>query len=257
MEKMMKVYFGFDDTDTHDSPYGTGKLVRWFQNDLPTGCECRGVIRQQLYVCDEIPYTSHNSAACMIVEMADPDLLDPAIESAANHLKKHFVAGSDPGLCVATEFDKSLNRLGEFGRFCTHGVSTQKQAIKAATSVHLSGHGGTNDGIIGASAAVGLTASGWSGRFIELNNLRRYPGTIKVHELISDGIKVVSMERDARIPGPDDVVFTNGWIRPRLLGHQPILFVHSIDEGQWENMYFKRKTNHQELQACEGKTEKS
>jgi tRNA(Ile2) C34 agmatinyltransferase TiaS len=253
----MKVYFGFDDTDTHESLYGTGKLVRWFQNDLPEGCECRGVIRQQLYVCDEIPYTSHNSSACMIAEMADPDLLDQAIQSAANHLKKHFVAGSDPGLCVATEFDKSLNRLIDFGHFCTHGVSTQKQALKAAKSVHLSGHGGTNDGIIGAAAAVGLTASGWSGRFIELNNLRRYPETIKVHELRNDGIRVVSMDRDAKIPDPDDLVFTNGWIRPRLLGHQPILFVHPRDEGQWENMYLKRKRAHQVQQAGDAETVKA
>jgi hypothetical protein len=252
---MMKVYFGFDDTDTQDSSYGTGKLVRWFQNDLPEGCECRGVIRQQLYVCDEIPYTSHNSSACMIAEFADPDLLDQAIESAANHLKKHFLAGSDPGLCVATEFDKTLHHLIEFGHFCTHGVSSQKQALKAAKSVHLSGHGGTNDGIIGAAAAVGLTAWGWSGRFIELNNLRRYPETVTVHELTSDGIKVVSMERDSKIPAPDDVVFTNGWIRPRLLGHQPILFVHPEDQGRWKNIYLRRKTNHNELQACETNTE--
>jgi hypothetical protein len=46
---MMKVYFGFDDTDNHDSPYGTGKLVRWFQSDLPEGCECLGVLREQLF----------------------------------------------------------------------------------------------------------------------------------------------------------------------------------------------------------------
>ena len=237
----MKVYFGFDDTDTLDSSYGTGKLVRWFQKDLPKGCKCRGVIRQQLYVCDKIPYTSHNSSACMIVELADPDLLYQAIENAVNHLDTHFVSGSDPGLCVATEFDKSLNRLIEFGHFCTHGVSSQKQALDAAKSVHLSGHGGTNDGIIGAAAAVGLTASGWSGRFIELNNLRSYPETLRVHELRKDGINVVSMERDAKIPAPDDVVATNGWIRPRLLGHQPILLVHPKGEGQWENIYLKRK----------------
>lgn len=240
----MKVYFGFDDTDTHDSFYGTGKLVRWFLKDLPQDCECLGVVRQQLYVCDEIAYTSHNSAACMIAEIADSDLLDQAIESAVNHLKKHFVVGSDPGLCVATEFDKSLNRLIDFGHFCTHEVSTQKQALKAAGSVHLSGHGGTNDGIIGAAAAVGLTASGWSGRFIELKNVRDYPDTIRVSELRKNGIKVVSMDRDAKTPAPDDLVFTNEWIRPRLLGHQPILFVHPKDEGRWENIDLKRKRRH-------------
>ena len=84
----MKVYFGFDDTDTNDSLYGTGKLVRWFQGAMPEGCECLGVVRQQLFVCDEIPYTSHNSAACLIADMAAPDLLNEAIEKAANHLRR-------------------------------------------------------------------------------------------------------------------------------------------------------------------------
>ncbi|MEJ2658508.1 MAG: hypothetical protein P8012_15180 [Desulfobacterales bacterium] len=238
---MMKVYFGFDDTDTHESAYGTGKLVRWFLKDLPQGCECRGIVRQQLHVCDDIPYTSHNSAACMIAEVADSDILDQMIESAANHLKKHFIAGSDPGLCVATEFDESLNRLIDFGHFCTRGVSTQKQALNAAKSVHLSGHGGSHDGIIGAAAAVGLTASGWAGRFIELNHVRDYPETVRVAELRSNGIKVVSMDRNAKVPSPDDRVFTNGWIRPRLLGHRPILLVYSKDERQWVNIDVKRK----------------
>ena len=76
----MRIYLGFDDTDTHDSLYGTGKLVRWFQSAMPQGCECLGVVRQQLFVCDEIPYTSHNSAACLIAEVATPDLLNEVIE---------------------------------------------------------------------------------------------------------------------------------------------------------------------------------
>jgi hypothetical protein len=36
---MMKVYLGFDDTETHDSLYGNGKLVRWFQNAMPAWCD--------------------------------------------------------------------------------------------------------------------------------------------------------------------------------------------------------------------------
>ena len=115
----MRVYFGFDDTDTHDSLYGSGKLVRRFQSAMPDGCECIGVVRQQLFVCDEIPYTSHNSAACLIAEMSEPDLVNEAIESAAGHLKHHAIGGSDPGLCVATEFDSSADRLIDFGRRCT------------------------------------------------------------------------------------------------------------------------------------------
>jgi hypothetical protein len=222
----MKVYFGFDDTDTNDSLYGTGKLVRWFQGAMLKGCDCLGVIRQQLFVCDEIPYTSHNSAACLIAEMPEPDLLNEAIERAANHLKHFAMDGSDPGLCVVTELDSSIECLIDFGHFCTRAVASQRQAVEAAKNVHLSGHGGTKDGIIGAAAAVGLTVSGWLGRFIELENLRNLPDAVLVSELNNMGIGVVSMERDAKVPAPNDTVITNGWVRPRLLGHQPALLVN-------------------------------
>jgi hypothetical protein len=241
---MMKVYLGFDDTDTHDSLYGTGKLVRWFQRAMPEGFKCLGVVRQQLLVCDEIPYTSHNSAACLIADMPEPDLLQDAIARAANHLKQYALNGSDPGLCVVTEFDSAIESLIDFGHFCTRAVSSQRQALAAAKKAHLSGHGGTNDGIIGAAAAVGLTVSGWSGRFIEFGNLRNLPAEIPVGELNNLGVEVVSMDRDAKLPAPDDTVFTNGWLRPRLLGHLPVLFVNPQGKGKWENIYWKRqKTN--------------
>jgi len=248
---MMKVYFGFDDTDTHDSFYGTGKLVRWFQGAMPEGCECLGVVRQQLLVCDEIPYTSHNSAACLIAEMPEPDLLNEAIERAVNHLKQFAVDGSDPGLCVVTEFEPSIQRLIDFGHFCTRAVSTQRQAIEAAKNVHLSGHGGTNDGIIGAAAAVGLTVSGWSGRFIEFGNLRNLPEAVLVSELNNMGIEVVAMERDAKVAAPNDTVITNGWVRPRLIGHQAVLFVGPQGKGQWQNIYWKRKKKNNHFEKHE------
>ena len=107
----MKVYFGFDDTDDHDSPYGTGKLVRWFQRKLPTGCTCLGVVRQQLFISDRIPYTSHNSSACLIAELPEASLLDEMITDAVAHIGMHAASGSDPGLCVATEMDAALGGL--------------------------------------------------------------------------------------------------------------------------------------------------
>ncbi len=247
----MKVYLGFDDTDTLDSLYGTGKLVRWFQGAMPEGCICLGVVRQQLFVCDDIPYTSHNSAACLIAEMPEPDLLNEAVERAANHLKRFAIDGSDPGLCVVTEFESSIQRLIDFGHFCTRAVSTQRQAIEAAKNVHLSGHGGTNDGIIGAAAAVGLTVCGWSGRFVEFGNLRNLSDEALVSELNNMGIEVVSMERDAEVPAPNDSVITNAWLRPRLLGHRPVLFVSPQGKGQWKNIYWKRKKRNNHLEKHE------
>jgi hypothetical protein len=238
---MMKVYLGFDDSDMPDSEYGTGKLARWFQNDMPAGCECLGVVRQQLLVCDDIPYTSHNSAACLIAEMAEPEFLNETIEKAANHLRHFAMDGSDPGLCVVAEGNSSIEGLIDFGHFCTRAVATQKQAAAAAKKAHLSGHGGTNDGIIGAAAAVGLTVWGWSGRFIEFGDLRGLPDQVSVSELNSMGLKVVSVERDAAVPAPNDTVITNGWLRPRLLGNLPVVLVSPQETGQWQNLYCKRR----------------
>lgn len=34
----MRVYVGFDDTDTIDADRGTGKLARRFEDRLPEGC---------------------------------------------------------------------------------------------------------------------------------------------------------------------------------------------------------------------------
>jgi len=69
-------------------------------------------------------------------------------------------------------------------------------------NVHLSGCGGTNDGIIGA-AAEDLTASGWSGRFIKFDRLREFPDPVAVSELEQRLIRDMSLEEDANRPSPE------------------------------------------------------
>ena len=44
----MRAYACFDDTDNLGAPRGTGKLVRWFEAELPEGCTLWGVVRQRL-----------------------------------------------------------------------------------------------------------------------------------------------------------------------------------------------------------------
>jgi hypothetical protein len=229
----MRIYIGFDDTDTADSDRGTGKLARWFENELPNGCRLWGVVRQQLLLDDSIRYTTHNSSACAIIEATNGCSIDELVSSAISHIERHFIPGSDPGLCVASEDNPALSKLILFGRRCTKRVVTQKEAFQAATGIHLSGHGGTNDGIIGAAAAVGLTAHGWGGRFIEFGRLRDFPDEVRVSDLEQSGIAVVSIDRDAQIPSPEDIVDTKGWLRPRLWGGKPGLPVTSRGKNLW------------------------
>ena len=112
--------------------------------------------------------------------------------------------------------------------------------MRVASTIHLSGHGGTNDGIIGAAAAVGLTAAGWHGRFIEFGRLRELPDFMTVNQLEVLGILVISLDRNASLPKPDEIVITNSWVRPRLLGQKPVLPVTSIGKGIWQNIGKKR-----------------
>lgn len=239
----MRAYIGFDDTDNLDSEFGTGKLARCYGALIPEDCRVWGVVRQQLLVDPRIPYTSHNSSACVIVDFSGPSLARRLVQVAVDHIQRTSAAGSDPGLCLVCEDDPALSDLMVFGRQCTEKIVTQKEALQAVGQAHLSGHGGTNDGIIGAAAAVGLTASGWNGRFIEFSNLRQFPNPVAVGALILQGIRVVSLDREALCPSPGDLVNTKGWLRPRLWGSEVVLPVLPAGPGLWESMGEKRNKN--------------
>ncbi len=237
----MRVYIGFDDTDHANADRGTGKLARWFEQALPEGCRLWGVVRQQLLVHEDIPYTSHNSSACAVVEVEDVSLFGDLVSRAVRHIERYALEGSDPGLCAAFGEGSEISELVAFGRRCTRQVVKQKDALKASSGVHISGHGGTNQGIIGAAAAVGLTADGWSGRFIEFRNLRSIPDRVNVSELAKLDIFTVSLDRDSRVPAPEHTVITKGWMRPRLWGNRAVLAVMPVEDGVWESLGEKRR----------------
>ncbi|TDB36974.1 MAG: hypothetical protein D9V44_10765 [Actinobacteria bacterium] len=236
---MTRIYVTFDDTDTLDCGRGTGKLARWFEDELPEGCVLWGVVRQQLLVHPDVPYTSHNSSACVVLDAPGADVVPTIIERAIAHLQRHAVDGSDPGLCVATDESPRLDVLLAFAERATREVLTQADAIEAASGagVHLSAHGGTSDGIIGAAAGTGLTIDGWSGRFIEYGGARRlrdFPDIVRVGDLMSEGMVVLPVDRNVESAKPDDLVDSLGWLRPRLWGGRPAVPVLRTDPGRWQ-----------------------
>ncbi|HKJ63791.1 MAG TPA: hypothetical protein VJ969_00190 [Desulfopila sp.] len=93
--------------------------------------------------------------------------LAAVIEYSQSFLKRRSAPGSDPGLCVAVENDAlDRARIIKFGLAVKRSVVTKSLAYMLAreTGLHLSEHGGTGDGIIGALAAIGLYLSGNDGR---------------------------------------------------------------------------------------------
>lgn len=237
---MARIYIGFDDTDDKDAPIGTGRLVREFIYGLPDEFHAIGVVRHQLPRLDGVPYTSNNSSACAIIDVAQGASEKKLKDRAINHVMAHCAPGSDPGVCLAHE-DKIDSALVEFGRTATGWKLTQKLAMEAARNFELYGLGGTNDGIIGATAAVGLTKHGWCGRFIEYGQLRKFGSELHVQDLLETGIQVVSTDRDPLVPLPGDKIINARWMRPSLWAGNPMLQVNNVEHGIWQPAHGKRK----------------
>ncbi|SDU06600.1 hypothetical protein [Desulfobacula phenolica] len=175
-----------DDTDMPGTK-GTGWLVEELCNIISTKglADCSAISRHQLFVHEDIPYTSHNSSMCFELTLKN-GTIDPVIELMANFLKTRAEKGSDPGLCVAglTE-DLDQNSLIEFGKNAKQNVSSKAAAYALAEKVgiHLSEHGGTGDGVVGAVAGIGLRIFGDDGRYRGWYHLGRPGDIVGVDEL--------------------------------------------------------------------------
>lgn len=164
----MRVLISIDDTDDAYSK-GTGEIAEIIAGELVSrGLATAGrVTRHQLLIHPDIDYTSHNSSMCFEAETTEV-LLSQVIESCAERLVAESVEAADPGLAVVS-VDKLTDpgRLMTFGREAKERVIAKDEAYTLAEElgVHLSEHGGTGLGVIGALAGAGLKLTGNDGRF--------------------------------------------------------------------------------------------
>ncbi len=160
-------FLSIDDTDNESSP-GTGHVLEAIGKVLESkglGKPSR-ISRHQLFVHPDIPYTSHNSAMCMVLK----DVADQAslISVTEEELVRRAAEGSDPGICCAGLFDVvDTNTLLSWGMRAKMEVLTMEEAYRTAGScgLYLNELGGSGDGIIGALAGVALRLGGSDGRF--------------------------------------------------------------------------------------------
>jgi len=223
------IYIGIDDTDTPSSR-GTGRLARDIAARLPGNCEVAGVTRHQLFIHPSIPYTSHNSSA--VIHIRDHPGISP--EMLFPHVKEimcgSFIEGSDPGLAIARSREVSTGTR-DFGLSAKQEVVCQEEAriIAEQSGVILEGLGGTEDGVIGALAGIGLASSQNDGRYVLLGRLRDYRGEQTVETLLKAGID--------RICTLDDQAHTSGTVRitkfpkPAFRNGKTVLYVERENGG--------------------------
>ncbi|MBC3888131.1 hypothetical protein GH810_07400 [Acetobacterium paludosum] len=236
----MKFYLCIDDTDNLDS-IGTGTIAEQIREKLiEYGYgPCSLVTRHQLFIHEDIPYTSHNSSMCFCGEAPAQYLLN-IIKIASHHLDAVAAEGSDPGLCVL-QFDdtKDYKEVIDFGKAAKISVLTKNDAMQCAkiNHLHLSEHGGTGQGIIGALAGVGLRIFGSDGEVkaalknIETNQhfsvsqLKKFPELTQVIDLVT------------REP-LDDSTEINICNRTKtvLYKNQYVLFVVKAENGRYQTI---------------------
>jgi hypothetical protein len=98
----------------------------------------------------------------------------------------------------------------------------EARALAAAHGIALHGLGGTEDGVIGALAAVGLAACGEDGRYVQVGHIRSLAGLQPVAALLAAGVAAVQTR--------DGQPVTGGWVqtdrlRPARRGGQPVAVV--------------------------------
>lgn len=158
----MDILVCIDDTDNLESK-GTGAIAQELIDLIETNGIGKGgiITRHQLFLHDDIPYTSHNSSMCFDCSI-NPDSYDILIDLCTNYLESESAPGSDPGISIAIKSQlDSYEPLINFGFRAKKAVLTKKDAYNLAntTGIFLQEKGGTGDGVIGALAGIGLRLS--------------------------------------------------------------------------------------------------
>jgi len=219
-------YIGLDDTDNKNSR-GTGFKSRQLgKRIVEQGAgEVLSISRHQLFVNDQIAYTSQNSSACLLVKSIQNEALK---DICIQYIKEVAEPGSDAGLCIARE-EYVDERIAAWGIRAKKEVLQKEDAYQLAkeTGIFLNGYTGTKIGVIGALAAVGLRKSGNDGRNIWLKGkeLRDLQGVYTVKEL-KRMIKIqVVKSVQGKIISESERIDVGEWLRPVIQNNKNTVIV--------------------------------
>lgn len=244
----MRILLSIDDTDEMKRDgievRGTGELASLIAARIEERGwgRCEPVTRHQLLIHPDIPYTSHNSAMCFVAHVPGHRLQD-ITALAGDFLSAESAPGSDPGLCVAVP-DRVLKPgwLMSFGFMAKNVVLKKDEAYELADAlgIHLSEHGGTGDGVIGAMAGAGLRFSGNDGRFRGKLKIKTADNLATVKEICTRTIveQVKSIE-DGGILDMGERVFWGEGPKAVLMNGLAVMLVESLPVHAQEQCKFQ------------------
>lgn len=221
------VLIGLDDTDTRDSP-GTNKLALHLAGLMADVVLSRTITRHQLLQHPDVPCTNKNGCAAWRGSLRMTMSLDELAERIVPVMLGWCPAGSDPGLCLLVE-ERVSQAVIDFGRRCQQSLVTQAEARHLAQQERavLLGLGGTEGGVIGALAAVGLAATHDDGRVLARGpeaEVFEITGVHSVADILARGVDEVC-RFDGAGPLEDGLIHLGKRLRPVMRGGRVVLFV--------------------------------
>jgi hypothetical protein len=225
------IFIGIDDTDIIGTP-GTNQLARLILKRIGDAARDAIICRHQLFFDPRVPYTSKNGSASIQLPHAGENDLNPLIRTIRAVMLEWFVVGSDPGLCAAMGASEEMKA---FSLRCKSEVITQDEAraVAARAGCYLEGLGGTEQGVIGALAAIGLITGGDDGRVVHLASWP-YPdegfcGPQNIEDLHARGINAIR-QIDSDIPVASGPIDIGKHLRPNWRGGKIVLYVDASTE---------------------------
>jgi len=232
----MNILLCIDDTDNLESP-GTGHLASLLMSQLEERGWARGglITRHQLLIHPDIPYTSHNSAMCCAAYLHEDCPPDQLAEYAGRFLAKESAPGSDPGLCLAIpDLLSDAESLVAFGRAAKKQVLAKSDAYNLARrlGIHLSEHGGTGQGVVGALAGVGLRLEGNDGRLKGRLNLGAIGERLSVADLLAHPWVDRVHGLDGTQPQENELVELGDKVKTVLLDGCSVLMLDRVNDQE-------------------------
>jgi len=225
---------GIDDTDNKESRgtgYNARQLGRLLENKKLG--KVFTISRHQLFVHPDIPFTSQNSSACLLVENTSIEKLVPFCRQ---FMQTACVPGSDGGLAIA-DFDLISNTVINWGKMAKKHVLKQADAWNLAkeNDIFLEGFTGNNDGVIGALAEIGLRKWGNDGRCIWLKGkeIREISGIYSQKSLKKIcPIDLIITEEGIKAEA-DDLIQTSDWMRPAIKNHKITVYIEKSNHPKY------------------------
>ena len=231
--KHMRIFLGLDDTDILGSP-GTNQIAMALAIKFKEiKIETTMILRHQLWYDPRVPYTSKNGSASMQLECKGLIDFQTLAGFCKEFLLSHFVEGSDPGLCLATDYQaKSLISHGwrTTGEWVNPAEAIEKAKVSGCLLWSIAGR---DHGIVGALAAVGLAASGEQGRVVfHQIGYGEIRGLISVEKLHEFGVLVI--EESSQMLVSNGIVDLVKKLRPNIREQKVVLYVEKgLELNSW------------------------